>query len=73
MIETRRWLLGRRVLIAPKWIDTVDWAGHFIQVDLTAAQIRNSPEYDPSKPVNRTYEAMLYDYYGRPDYWTRVD
>jgi hypothetical protein len=34
-------------------------------------QVQNSPEYDPARPVERTYESRLYDYYGRPRYWAR--
>ena len=32
-------------------------------------QIKNSPEYDPARPVDRTYEAQLYGHYGQPRYW----
>ena len=31
--------------------------------------IRNSPEWDAARAVNREYEERLYDYYGRPVYW----
>jgi hypothetical protein len=39
----------------------------FVEMDRQA--VKESPEYDPSQPVNREYEARLYDYYGRPRYW----
>jgi hypothetical protein len=31
--------------------------------------VKNLRNYDPSGPVNREYEARLYDFYGRPVYW----
>lgn len=34
-------------------------------------QIENSPEYDPSRPLERTYETSRYDCYGRPRYRER--
>ncbi len=37
-----------------------------IQDDLTRKSVEDSPEFDPSKGVNRDYEAYLYDHYGRP-------
>jgi hypothetical protein len=40
-----------------------------VQIDLTKEEIKGSPEFDARKPVNREYEAVLYDYYGRPGYW----
>jgi hypothetical protein len=37
---------------------------------MTREQIKNSPEYDPSGPVQRDYETRLHEHYGRPGYWT---
>lgn len=62
-------LPGRRVLLSPAWSEQVDWVQRAIYIDLQKETIENSPRYDPSRPVNREYEARLYDYYGRPKYW----
>ncbi len=70
VVDTRNWLAGRRVLISTEWIDAVDLLGRTVSLTLTRAQVRNSPPFDPSEPVNRQYEIHLYDYYGRPKYWT---
>ncbi len=69
VIDTRNWLPGRKVLISPAWTDSVDWAERRVSVVMTRKQVEESPEYDPGAPVNREYEARLYDYYGRPLYW----
>jgi hypothetical protein len=69
VIDTRNWLPGRKVLVAPAWAEWVNWAERKVHVDLNKETIENSPEFDPSMPVNREYEAHLYDYYGRPHYW----
>jgi uncharacterized protein YrrD len=69
IVDTRNWLPGRKVLIAPVWINSIDWKERKVSVDLTTEQIKESPEYNPSVPVNREYELRLYDYYGRPKYW----
>jgi len=69
VVDTRNWLPGRKVLVAPDWIDSVDWLEKQVSVDLTKEQVKNSPEYDPAAPVNREYEMQLYDFYGRPKYW----
>ena len=42
-----------------------------VEIDLKKETIENSPEYDPESPVNRDYEKVLYDYYGRPRYWVK--
>lgn len=69
VIDTRNWLPGRKVILAPVWARSINWAEREVVVDLTKEQIKNSPQYDPATPVNRGYEARLYDYYGRPAYW----
>ena len=69
LVDTRDWLPGRRVLISPQWIEQVDWAETAVHVDLTRAQIKESPEYDPEKPPRREYEIKLYGYYGFRGYW----
>lgn len=69
VVDTRNWLPGKKVLVSPEWVKRVDWAKSKVFVDMDRETIKNSPEYDPSEPVNRTYEVQLYDYYGRPAYW----
>jgi len=68
-VDTRNWLPGKKVLVSPGWIERVSWADRKVYVELTREIIKESPEYDPSAPVNRRYEERLYDYYGRPRYW----
>jgi len=69
VVDTRNWLPGRKVLVPPDWIEQLSWKDTKVSVDLPMELIKNSPEYDPSAPVNRQYEERLYDYYGRPKYW----
>ena len=69
IVDTRKFLPGRHVLISPEWIENVDWLSKEVSVKMTCDSIKHSPEFDPREPVNRTYELKLYDYYGRPTYW----
>ncbi|MEW6752318.1 MAG: PRC-barrel domain-containing protein [Candidatus Latescibacterota bacterium] len=69
VVDTRNWLPGRKVLVAPAWIDRLEWAEAKVHVDMTRQRVAPSPTYDPAAPVNREYEERLYDYYGRPHYW----
>lgn len=69
VVDLLNWLPGRKVLVAPDWISSLDWAERKVFVDLTKEEVKDSPKYDPSAPVNREYEARLYDFYGRPKYW----
>jgi hypothetical protein len=69
VVDTRNWLPGRKVLIAPEWVERFDWGEYTAALRLTRAQIEAAPEFDASAPVNREYETRLYDFYGRPTYW----
>lgn len=70
VIDTRNWLPGQKVLIAPAWVREVNWHDAQVDVDLSRDQIKDSPAFDATEPVNRDYEMKLYDYYGRPAYWS---
>lgn len=66
IVDTRNWLPGKKVIISPHWVEAVHWAISEVKVDLLKETVENSPEYDPSAPINQDYEDKLYDYYGRP-------
>ena len=69
LVDTRNWLPGKRVLIAPQWAGGVNWAERQIQVDMDRESVKNAPEYNPERVVDREYENRLWDYYGVPGYW----
>ena len=69
LVDTTNWWAGKKVLVAPAWIGRVDWAESQVHVTVTRAQIQTSPEYDPTRAVERAYETQLHDHYGQPRYW----
>jgi PRC-barrel domain protein len=69
VVDTAKWLLGKKVLVSPEWVDAVAWGDRALRVALTRDQIQNAPEYDPDEPVTREYEVRLFEYYGRRSYW----
>lgn len=70
IVDTRNWWPGKKVLISPQWIERIDWPQSEVFVTLTRAAVEASPEYDPSNPPTRDYEADLHRHYGRPGYWS---
>jgi hypothetical protein len=71
VVDTRRWLPGKDVLIAREWMDHVSYPDSRVHVDLTREQIRSAPEYEQGTPVSREYEEELYAHYGRRGYWAK--
>jgi len=63
--DTHNWLPGKKVILSPKWIKRVQWADSSVHFDLTRDFVKNSLEYDPSRPISRDYEAFLLDHFGR--------
>jgi hypothetical protein len=64
MVDTHNWLPGRKVLVAPYWIDRIDWDESAVYINLSKDSIKNSPAYDSSKPITKDYERLLYYHYG---------
>jgi len=71
VVDTRNWLPGRKVLVATDWAGDIDWHEKKVHVALDRGQIKDSPEYDPSVPPDREFEAALHNYYGFPPYWEK--
>jgi hypothetical protein len=73
VVDTRNWWLDKKVLVAPHWSNRISWTEGKVFVDLSRQEIKDSPEWNPTAPINREYETRLYDYYGRPVYWDSGD
>lgn len=68
VVDTRNWLPGKKVILAPAWITQVSWATRSVSADLTREAVKGSPPYDPSSTFDPAYAATLHDYYRRPRY-----
>lgn len=68
--DTGGWLTGRKVLISPLSITSIDWHNKTVRAALTRSQIQNAPGLETHKPISRQHEEALYSYYGYPYYWS---
>jgi hypothetical protein len=69
VVDTHDWLAGKKVLISPWWVHEIRWEESRFHLGISRDAIRESPEYDFSRPVSRDYEDTLYEHYGKPKYW----
>ena len=67
--DTGSWIPGRLVLIPPHAIGKRIEGRAILAVNLTRAQIENSPSIATHKPVSRQFEDEYHRYYGWPTYW----
>jgi hypothetical protein len=68
-VATRNWWPGKKVLVAPAWIERVSWTDSTVYVALTREAIKDGPAYFESRPITREYENELHLHYGRSPYW----
>jgi hypothetical protein len=69
-IDTRKWLRGGKyILISPAWISQISWPDRSLSVELSREVLKDAPEYDENKTIDRDYEFKLFNYYGKEIYW----
>jgi hypothetical protein len=71
IVNTSNWWLGHEVLIAPEWIEEINWADSKVTVALTRQAIKDSPLYDSAASLDREHETRLHRHYGRDEYRRR--
>ncbi len=65
VVDTRKWLPGKKVLIAPAWVERLSWEQSALVVGLKRETIQSAPSYDPAQLISRDYEVRLYSHYGK--------
>ncbi len=61
--DTRLWWPGGLVVIDRALIDRICWPERQIAVSMTRAEVKNSPAYDKSHPLNEKLQTTLSSYY----------
>lgn len=69
IIDTSNWWVGHKVLVAPMWIQSVNWSDHSVTVDLSRESIKTSPPFESAVDWDRDQELKLYRHHGRDAYW----
>jgi sporulation protein YlmC with PRC-barrel domain len=69
VVDTGKWLPGRKVLIPPACIARDGDTDGAIHVDLTREQVKGAPGTEEDPPISRMLEIAHADYYDYPYYW----
>jgi hypothetical protein len=69
VVDTGKWLSGRKVLIHPSAIGQPDFERRTLPVNLTKAKVEASPDIMRDQPVSARMENNLYGYYGWDSMW----
>jgi hypothetical protein len=73
VVNSSNWWLGHKVLVAPKWIEEIDWAECKVSVRMTRDAVKHAPPYDPAILLDRGREEAVHAHYGRSGYWPHED
>jgi uncharacterized protein YrrD len=52
VVDIRKWLDGKKVLISPKWVKELDWENSQALADLSVDSVKNSPEFIHQDPAS---------------------
>jgi hypothetical protein len=69
VVATKNWWPGEKVLISPKWIESVSWEAREVLIGLTRETIKTAPEFTDESLLTRDYETGLHGHYNRAGYW----
>jgi sporulation protein YlmC with PRC-barrel domain len=64
VVDTKNWWPAKKVLISPRSAREIDWSNRLVNLNVVRETVKNSPAYDASTMVDRTYEKQFHSYYG---------
>jgi hypothetical protein len=65
VVDTQNWWPGRKVLISPRSVASIDWMLRAVTLDVDRSAVKNSPAYEGQPTIDRLYEAEFHDYYSK--------
>jgi hypothetical protein len=66
IVDTRNWWFGKRVLISPLAVKSIDWFVRHVELDVLREQVKSSPPWDPLDAFTQVYAKRLHQHYGWP-------
>ena len=69
IVDTQNWLPGKKILIAPQWIERMSWSESKVFIKFDREAIQQSPAYTEASLAAQDYEIRLHRHYSRPGYW----
>ncbi len=72
VVDSHRFWAHKYVLLSSDWAGAIRWEGKVVELDVDTRAVREAPEYDPSRPLDRAMEERIFAHFGRPRYWERT-
>ena len=68
IVDTKNWWPGKRVLVSPYAVRSLNWLDRTVELDVTREKVRTSPAWDPLVIIDQYYQKRLHRHYGWPGY-----
>ncbi len=68
IVDTSNWWFGAHVLMSPFAVTSIDWNDSNIRLNVSQAQVRTSPPWDPADIVEHMDARTLHEHYDWPGY-----
>lgn len=69
VVNTSNWWVGHHVLVAPEWIEHIDWADASVMLGVSRAEVQSAPPYVAGASIDRADEPSVFAHYGRQGFW----
>ena len=66
IVDTANWWFGKRVLISPLAVKSIDWYDRHVELDVTREKVKSSPPWNPLDAFTQLYAKQLHDHYSWP-------
>jgi len=64
VVDTKNWWPGKKVLIPSRLAGEINWTDRLVNLNADRQKVKDSPAYDATMTVDRTYEERFHDHYG---------
>lgn len=69
VVDTGSWWPGRKVLLSPQWIESMNWYDNKVFVTVSRESVKTAPGCEPLELPSRDCEEKVFAHYNRPSYW----
>lgn len=64
VLDTRNWWAGKKVLVSPKSVLSIDWQARMLTLDVARQAVKDSPAYDPAAVLDIDFDRRVDRHYG---------
>lgn len=64
VVDTKNWWPGKKVLISPRSVKTIDWGDRLVNINVDRQKVEGGMAYDASVTIDQAFDEKFLTYYG---------